>query len=108
MTTVKLDLPKQLSILEEAEKLINGDRQQSYGHPYDDYQVTAAMWRAMMIRRYGIDVPLTPDFACLMMAAMKISREAGQHKRDNLVDMAGYAGCVEKCLVRASTPKPTA
>lgn len=86
------------SILEEAQRLVHGDRGAAYGHPYHDYAATVAMWRAMILRRYGIDVPLTPDFGCLMMVAVKLSREAGKPKRDSRVDGAGYLECADMCL----------
>ncbi len=95
---------KKENILEEANRLVSGDRQASYKHPNEDYACTAAMWQAMILKRFKIDVPLTPDFCCLMMAAMKISREAGLHKRDNLTDLAGYARCVEMCLEEIDEP----
>lgn len=86
------------SILQEAQRLVHGDRGASYGHPYVDYECTADIWNSLIKRRYGVDVPLTPDFACLMMIAVKLSREAGKPKRDNLVDAAGYAECASMCL----------
>lgn len=87
-----------MNILEEANKLVHGERGEAYGHPSDDYQCTAGMWRLLIKRRYGIDVPLTDDFACLMMIAVKLSREAGKPKTDNLVDAAGYAECAQMCV----------
>lgn len=87
-----------MNILEEANSLVHGDRGAAYGHPSVDYQCTAAMWRALILRRYGVDVPISDDFACLMMIAVKLSREAGKPKRDNLVDAAGYAECAAMCL----------
>ena len=86
------------SILQEAHSLVHGERGVSYGHPFVDYECTANLWKALIQRRYGADVPLTPDFACLMMIAVKLSREAGKQKRDNLVDAAGYAECASMCL----------
>ena len=86
------------TILQEAQRLVHGDRGAAYGHPFVDYQCTAELWRSLIQRRYGLDVPLTPDFACLMMIAVKLSREAGKSKRDNLVDAAGYAECASMCL----------
>lgn len=86
------------SILEEAQRLVHGDRGDAYGHPHHDYLATVTMWRAMILRRYGIDVPLTPDFGCLMMVAVKLSREAGKPKRDNRTDGAGYLECADMCL----------
>ena len=86
------------SVTEEAHELVHGDRGKDYGHPYTDYECTTDIWRAMIKRRYGIDVPLTPDFGCLMMAVVKVSRECGKSKRDNRVDMCGYIECEQLCL----------
>lgn len=86
-----------MNILEEANKLVHGDRGADYGHPFVDYECTAALWRALIKRRYGVDLPLTPDFCCLLMTMVKASREAGKPKTDNLVDMAGYAECAQMC-----------
>lgn len=74
--------------LEEAQRLVHGDRGADYGHPIDDYTRTGRMWGAIL----GIP-DIDPRTCCLMMAAVKISREANKHKRDNIVDLAGYAEC---------------
>lgn len=74
--------------LEEAQRLVHGDRGESYGHPFVDYTRTGRMWGAIL----GIG-DIDPRICCLMMAAVKISREIQSHKRDNLVDLAGYAEC---------------
>lgn len=87
-----------MNILHEADRLVHGERGADYGHPYVDYACTSEIWRALMKRRYNVDVPITPDFACLMMMAVKLSREAGKHKADNLVDSAGYAECAQMCV----------
>lgn len=73
------------TILEEAQRLVYGDRQQSYGHPADDFNRTAQMWSAIL----GVEV--TAKQAALCMCAVKISREVNAPKRDNLTDLAGYA-----------------
>lgn len=88
------------STLQEAQRLVYGDRGESYGHPADDYQVTGDVWRAMIRGRYGVDAPLTADFVCLMMAGMKLSRESVRPKRDNRVDGAGYFECADMCITR--------
>lgn len=90
-----------MSILKEALKVTGQERPQDYVHPLDDFGCTAAMWQALIRVRYGVDVPLTADFVGLMMAAMKVSREAGRHKHDNLVDIAGYAECIGAVLSEA-------
>jgi len=92
-----------MSILEEALKITRQERPQDYVRPLDDFGCTAAVWQALIQVRYGIDVPLTADFVGLMMVAMKVSREAGRHKYDNLVDIAGYAECIGVVLSEANS-----
>jgi hypothetical protein len=96
--------PYSESILEEAQRLVHGDRGDAYGHPIDDYTCTGRVWAALLDRwlrqQPGFeDVPPLPDIdpriAALMMAGMKLSREAHKHKRDNAVDTSGYAECVQ-------------
>ena len=73
---------------------MDGDRQDAYGHPYEDFLCTAQVWSAMIRKKYNIDLCLQPEDVGLMMAGVKLIRECNQHKRDNLVDMAGYAKTV--------------
>lgn len=78
------------TILQEAQRLVHGDRGAAYGHPLDDYTRTGRMWGAIL----GIP-DIDPRLCCLMMAAVKISRETNASKRDNRVDLAGYAECAD-------------
>jgi len=73
------------TILEEANRLVYGDRETSYGHPADDFNRTALMWTAIL------GTLVTAKQAALCMCAVKISREVNSPKRDNLTDLAGYA-----------------
>jgi hypothetical protein len=84
------------TILEEAQRLVYGDRHEAYGHPADDYGRTALMWSAIL----GVEV--TAKQAALCMCAVKISREVRQPARDNLVDLAGYAACAARIEARAA------
>lgn len=77
------------SVLNEAQRLVHGDRNASYGHPLDDFRRTAKMWSAIL----GVEV--RPEQVGLCMIAVKLSRECHRPKRDNLVDIAGYAETVE-------------
>lgn len=77
------------SVLTEAEGLVHGDRNVSYGHPMDDFTRTAKMWSAL----FGIE--FTAEQVGLAMICVKLSRERHAPKRDNLVDIAGYAETVE-------------
>ena len=82
---------------------MHGDRQKDYGHPAEDYGRTARLWEAILSDLPGVTLPqgtISPRIACLMMAAVKISREVNAHKRDNLTDLAGYAACADMCAER--------
>lgn len=88
-----LDPVKEEPVTQEACRLVTGPRQGSYGHPFDDFTRTGRMWGAIL----GID-DVPPHLVGLCQVALKISREVNQAKRDNLVDIAGYAETVN--LVR--------
>lgn len=75
---------KNRSILDEAKKIVHGDRGENYGHPFEDFSRTAQIWSAVL----GINV--TPEQVALCMVGVKISREVNRPKRDNIVDGAGY------------------
>lgn len=83
------------TILEEAGRLVDrGARQQDYGHPKDNYEALAQMVNALFARklRRPIDAMDTIRF----MAALKLVRDAARTKRDNWVDLAGYARVGER------------
>ena len=77
------------TVLQEAQRLVYGERQQSYGHPLDDFTRTAQMWSAIL----GWKV--TAEQVGMCMCAVKISRQCNKPKRDNLTDLAGYAATVQ-------------
>lgn len=78
------------TILQEAQRLVHGDRQASYGHPLDDFTRTGLMWAAIL----GIE-KVTPEQVGLCMVAVKLSRQCNAPKRDNMTDAAGYAATVQ-------------
>lgn len=84
------------TVLQEAQRLVYGDRQAAYGHPADDYGRTAKMWSVIL----GTEV--SAKQAALCMCAVKLSREVNQPKRDNLVDLAGYAAVAARIENRLS------
>lgn len=88
--SVECACPPKESVLEEAQRLVHGNRGADYGHPIVDYERTGRMWGAIL----GIP-DIDPRICCLMMVAVKLSREVNKHKRDNLVDAAGYAECAQ-------------
>lgn len=91
------------SILMEAHRLTHGDRNKDYGHPYDDCSRTASMINAMLGDK--LKAPLLPSEAALIMCLVKISRQVHKPKRDNMVDLAGYAYVADACVVMEKTLK---
>lgn len=75
-------------ILETAEKMVNGDREQDYGSPESNFSRIAGLWTCYL----GHHVEAKD--AAAMLALLKIARIASGHaKDDNWVDLAGYAAC---------------
>jgi hypothetical protein len=85
------DEPETEDILEEAMRLTSGDRQAQYGPPTQDFSRTAAMWTALFGHQFE------PKDVALAMILLKASRQVHQKKRDNWVDIAGYARCGSIC-----------
>jgi hypothetical protein len=87
-------------VLDEAKRLICGDRNAAYGPPTQDFDRTAAILNAMGYRNcsHGERALVGSDVA-LVMACLKLSRLAWQReKRDSWVDLAGYAACGMECV----------
>lgn len=79
-------------ILNTAEGLVNGDRNNSYGDPKQDFARTATMWGAYL----GVEVE--PHDVAAMMALLKVSRiRWSPNKKDHWVDGAGYFACGADC-----------
>lgn len=79
------------SILSIANKITDGDRRGDYGHPKDDFERTAMMWTGILRSKLITDQRITAEDIPLCMIAVKLARQVHRHKRDNLVDIAGYA-----------------
>lgn len=73
------------TILQEAQRLVCGARDQDYGHPLDDFGKVSGMAMALWGRG-----PQTPEEHAIYMVLVKIAREVNRPKRDNRVDGAGY------------------
>jgi hypothetical protein len=80
------------SILEEAIRITSYDRQKSYGPPKEVFDKTAKLWSIAK------GVEFKSHEVAIFDILQKVSRETYGDKRDNWVDMAGYAGCGSKCV----------
>ena len=87
-----------MTILDEAAQITHGDRQAAYGHPKVNFTRTAELWTTLL-RGSGTLTQaqeLTARDVGLLMIGLKLVREAYSPKRDNLVDIAGYAHSIER------------
>lgn len=82
--------PTDESILQEADRIINSERRQDYGPIEESFSRIASVWSAILKRR------VSPHEVALCMIGLKLCRESNSHKRDNLVDIAGYTALASK------------
>ena len=81
---------EQEPILQEADRIVEGDRREAHGHPLWEFTALGRMWGALL----GIP-DIDPRLVGLMLIDLKQAREAHGHRRDNLVDIAGYAKTID-------------
>lgn len=100
---------KETNILQTAERLIYGERNKVYRHPTENFANIANLWNA-----YFVAIKVRPDVStglemglmqvnkidvAYMNILQKIARGAtAQDHMDTVVDIAGYAGCIERII----------
>lgn len=92
-TGISIPKSERTSVLLEAQGLVHGDRNAAYGSPLSDYTRTAGMVSAMLAHK--LKEPLTAEDCAMIMCCVKLSRQAHKPKPDNMVDLAGYAECIQ-------------
>lgn len=90
------DKPTRVTTLETAIKLTSGDRNKSYGPPFDNLSDCAALWDAYLECRKG--GAISAEDVAWMNVLQKIARslQIGYHA-DNYVDAAAYAAIAGEC-----------
>lgn len=79
--------------LEEAQTVCEVDRQQVYGHPYDNFEDISDTWTVLL--RDKLNERITREDVIRMMISMKLCRDAVCFQDENYVDIAGYAHCMD-------------
>lgn len=74
------------SILSEAEEIVNGSRHSDYGDAANNFHRIANIVNSMYPQ-----LNINAQQCCAVLMAVKLIREGFRHKRDNLVDLCGYA-----------------
>lgn len=98
--TVESNTITEPSILHEAQKVIYGDREKTYGSPSKNLRRIADYWQTYL----GCD-PLTEEDVCNMMILLKVARLQNQpDHRDSQVDICGYAALAERVQTARKYP----
>lgn len=85
-------------ILNTSKHLTCGDRNASYGPPYDNLSDCANLWEAYLKSKGDCAVHLTAEDVAWMMTLVKMTRSfAPGYHRDNYVDAAAYAAIAGEC-----------
>lgn len=91
-------------LLDEAKDLITGDRNNHYGPPHEDFQRTANIMSSLGFE--FDELPIQAHHVAMIMATVKLSRMTwSPDKKDNWVDLAGYAACGWEAR-KLTTPLP--
>lgn len=87
---------QKFSMLQQAEDLIGGQRQQDYGNKLQNFSQIAMLWQGTLAMKLAPGQRITPEDVALCMMQVKIARlaKSPDHK-DSIVDVAGYAGCYD-------------
>lgn len=86
------------NILEIANDLTSEDRQETYGHPKDDFKAVGQVWTALLERNNDFQKTreITPEMIPILMAGLKLCRLAKDPRhKDSCVDTAGYMRTLE-------------
>lgn len=81
---------KKQTILLEAQDAVYKARQADYGTVTNNFTTIARLWEVVL------GTKVTPEQVGLCMVQVKVARQMFKPKRDNLVDIAGYAATIEK------------
>ena len=80
-------------------KTLREQRQPDYGEPHACHYAIALAWNALIMQKLKAtdgDASLDERMVALMLATMKLVREAYHHKQDNLDDAKVYLEFVEE------------
>ncbi len=81
------------SVCQIADEIVSGERRSTYGHPVKNFTETANILNAMGFSFQGRN--LEPEDVGMMMIGVKLARQLNKNTKDNIVDLIGYAKCID-------------
>jgi hypothetical protein len=98
--------PERIRLLKRGIELTGGDRNKTYGPPYENLTACATMWKAYLIAKYGgrildsVDFELVAEDVGHLMQLVKMTRTFhGPYHADNYVDNAVYGAIAGECRI---------
>lgn len=92
-------------VLEEAADLIDGDRNKTYGSPTQNFTNIAELWNTRFAHLLKDGAEFDAADVADAMILLKVARNIADKKRDNFVDIAGYAGCGYEATLSEDKPE---
>jgi hypothetical protein len=83
------------SILDTAQHIVHSSRQAEYGHPLDNWSLTADLFTAALRDKLKPGEAIDAETAILLMVQVKVARHLHRAHRDSRVDIAGYAEALD-------------
>lgn len=80
-----------MTILQQADEIINGDRANDYGSVTENFSRIAVRWS----QHFGVEVTAQQVGLCLIELKLARLVNSPEH-RDSIMDVAGYVGCLDK------------
>lgn len=85
---------KRGELLDKAKTIINGEREEHYGSPENNFGTIAELWTAYLKRTISPTIYITNVDVANLMILLKVARLASDYSHeDSWVDIAGYAAC---------------
>ncbi len=85
---------KTKEFLEEAARIVTGQRQFDYGNKYENHKNISDLWSAYL------DKEVSPHDVAICMLLVKVARLKHRKTKDCYLDMAGYAAIAGEIIDR--------
>jgi hypothetical protein len=90
--------PERVRLLRRGIELTSGDRNKTYGAPWNNLTDCAQLWEAYLGAKYGFEARLVAEDIAHMMQLVKMTRTfKGTYHDDNYLDNATYGAIAGEC-----------